>query len=322
VSSEPLEPGDVLAPGYEVIEHLSRGRTLDVYDVWSSERGCRAIAKALRADRRGDDRARRQLVEEGRLLCELSHPHIVRGYDTLEQPELVVVMETLRGQTLAYLVEEGAGPLDVVDLSHLGLQLGSAIRYLHGRGVLHLDLKPSNVVAEAGRAKLIDLSVARPAGPIEAGVGTWCYMAPEQARGGEVTPAVDVWGMGAVLFEAVTGEPPFDAPDGELSDPDAASPTSAADGRVPWDSHPASYPQLLGRAARVDELRDLPRELADLVAACLDPEPERRPSIAALLARLEPLSDLPASERRWMRTSRPGSSEARSASFSAAAGGG
>ena len=214
---EPLAGGTMIAPGYEVIEHLSRGRRLDVYDAWSEERGCRCVVKALRPERAHEPTARELLIREGRLLERLGHPHLVRGYETLLDPAPMIVLETLGGQTLAHMIEEERRELAPAELAHLGLQLGSAVRYLHRSGYLHLDLKPSNIVADGGRAKVIDLSLARPPGPAPAGIGTWCYLAPEQARGGELGPAADVWGIGAVLFEAATGTPAFDDPD-ELSD--------------------------------------------------------------------------------------------------------
>jgi serine/threonine protein kinase len=303
VIAPPLAPGTVLASGYEVIAHINRGRTLDVYDAWSAERATRVIAKALRPDRRNEARIAR-LLQEGSLLCELTHPHIVRGYELLQQPDPVVIMETLKGETLAHLVEEGAGPLEPVELSHLGLQLGSAIRYLHAHGILHLDLKPSNVVSEAGRAKLIDLSVAQAPGPLPAGVGTWCYMAPEQARGGLVDATADVWGIGAVLFEAATGKAPFD--DGgwvESSESEEGLAVERPEASTS-DTGGGPYPQLLEPAKRINELRDVAVEVADLVAACLEPEPTRRPSLARLMIGLEEISDLPPVERRWTRAAR------------------
>ena len=153
-----------------------------------------------------------RLQREGRLLERLSHPHLVRGYETLREPLPAVVMETLRGETVAHLVARRARRLSAVELGHLGVHLCSAISYMHGQGVLHLDLKPSNVIAEAGRAKIIDLSLARAPGSMRAGIGTWCYMAPEQARGGEVGTAADVWGIAGVLYEAATGFAPFGCP--------------------------------------------------------------------------------------------------------------
>jgi serine/threonine protein kinase len=303
--SAPLTAGELVAPGYEVIEHLRRGRNLDVYDVWSDERACRCIVKALRPDRAGREGATRRLLEEGLLLREATHPHIVRAYEVIEEPLPMVVMETLAGETLGHMIEVREVELSTPEVAQLGLHLCSAIRYLHAQGVLHLDLKPSNVIAECGRAKLIDLSVARRPGPAHAGIGTLYYMAPEQARGGELGPAADVWGIGAVLFEAATGEPAFDDPDADEMDamdgseePYASSDEPYASSDDPYESgdpggdgrvDESEYPQLSTTARRVDELRPLPAELADLVAACLDPDPARRPGVEELMRALEPL---------------------------------
>jgi serine/threonine protein kinase len=270
----------VNAPGYETLELLRRGNDLDVYDVWSEERACRCVIKAVRPDRLERDSPRERLLAEGRLLQRLTHPHIVRAYEVIEEPLPMVVMETLAGETLGHMIEVRGVELSPAELAQLGLHLCSAIRYLHRHGVLHLDLKPSNVIAECGRAKLIDLSVARPPGPAHAGIGTHYYMAPEQARGGELGPAADVWGVGVVLFEAATGEPAFDDPEGESGGWDESVSESVEEG---------DYPQLAARARRIDELRPLPGELADLVAACLEPEPARRPAVDEVMRALEPL---------------------------------
>jgi serine/threonine protein kinase len=295
----PLLSGAVIAPGYEVIAHLNRGRTLDVYDAWSQERGARCIVKALRPDRAGDRTAARRLVDEGRLLRRLTHPHIVRGYEAIVEPAPLVVMETLTGATLAHLIDEAARRLPFGEIGHLGLHLGSAIGYLHRQGWLHLDLKPTNVVAEAGRAKLIDLSVARRPGPSAGGVGTWCYMAPEQATGGDLGPAADVWGLGAVLYEAVTGEAAFDPPEegagsssgGSSEDEGSSEETDPRDRR---------YPQLERPAAPVRRLRQrVPPGLARLISACLEPSALRRPTVPQALAVLEEVARVPRAERRW-----------------------
>jgi eukaryotic-like serine/threonine-protein kinase len=189
----------VNAPGYRTIELLRRGRDLDVYDVWSEERACRCVIKSVRPDRLDRDGVARRLLDEGRLLCRLTHPHIVRAYEVAEEPLPVVVMETLAGETVGHMIDRGAA-LSVPELAQLGLHLCSAIRYLHGHGVLHLDLKPSNVIAECGRAKLIDLSVARPPGPAHAGIGTHYYLSPEQARGGARGPPARPGGGGGGFF--------------------------------------------------------------------------------------------------------------------------
>jgi eukaryotic-like serine/threonine-protein kinase len=299
VKQPPLPAGTVIAPGYELIAHLSRGRRLDVYDAWDRRRGTRCVVKALRPERLDDPDAGRRLLEEGRLLQRLSHPHLVRGYETMAAPEPLVVLETLGGQTLAHMIDT-EGRLGAPDAAQLGLQLGSAVRYLHANGVLHLDLKPSNVVAEAGRAKLIDLSVARPPGKAPAGVGTPLYMAPEQASGGVLGPAADVWGIGAVLFEATVGEAPFDDPSVGGTDDGSSGGSSSL------ESYTGPWTQLERPALRIDDLAGAPHALAEVVAACLEPAPEGRPGVVELLARLERLSETPRSEWRWQRQPKSG----------------
>lgn len=212
-----LVAGQEVAPRYQIVEHLSRGNELDVYAAWSEERDCSCVVKLLRPDRLHDTRSRERLAREGRLLTELCHPHLVRGY---EMPDAqsgggpVIVMETLTGATLSWLIEtEHPAGLDSADVALLGLHLCSVLRYLHGRGVLHLDLKPSNIVAQAGKATLLDLSLAQAAGTCAAGMGTTEYMAPEQVAGDWVDTPTDVWGLAGVLYRAATGRRPFPASD-------------------------------------------------------------------------------------------------------------
>jgi eukaryotic-like serine/threonine-protein kinase len=254
----PLRRGALLAPGYRVVEHISRGRPLDVYDVWSDARRTRCVAKRLRPDCAGDPRARRRLLAEGRLLRRLSHPHLVRAYEVIERPEPAVVLEPLPGDTLDRFLHEGRGRLPAPSVAGLGRQLAAAVAYLHGEGILHLDLKPSNVVVQAGRATLIDLSVARPPGRVRRGLGTPAYMSPEQARGGGVDAKADVWGLGCVLYEAATGLMPFDDdPCENGADPERA-------------------------AAPVRARRRLPAALGAAIDRCLAPDPARRPAVTDL----------------------------------------
>ena len=238
--------------GYRLIEHLSRTRRFDTYEVWSEERACSCVAKVVRDDRRGDAQVREALVTEGRRLVALAHPHIVRGYEVVTDPDPVLIMETLDGETVAHLVDRHPGGLPAEEVAWLGIHLASALRYLHGHGLLHLDVKGSNVVADGGRAKLLDLSLARPPGRYEAGLGTWCYLAPEQDAGEELAPATDVWGLGITLYEAATAD--------ELQ------------GRPP---------SARGRTAD---------PLAAAIDACLEPDPAARLSLDELMRRLEPVA--------------------------------
>jgi eukaryotic-like serine/threonine-protein kinase len=165
--------------GYELLELLGSGHACDTYDAWSHERACRVIVRT------GDVR------REGRLLKRLTHPNIVRVYEVHRD---WMVLETLSGSTLAALP-----PLEHDDAIEMGRQLCSAIAYLHRKGWLHLDLKPDNLIADGGRLKVIDFSIAQRPGRVEPHTGTRRWMAPEQERGGFVSDKTDVWGIGAVL---------------------------------------------------------------------------------------------------------------------------
>lgn len=254
-------PEQELAPGVTVLGLLHEGRRINVYDAWSTDRGCRVVAKALRPDHLEDPRGARQLRAEGRVLKTLNHPHIVRWYETIREPTPVLILETISGSTLSALLDEHER-LPIGDVLHLGLHLTSAVGYLHRQGWLHLDLKPSNVVAEAGRAKLIDLSLARRPGRGAAGAGTRGYLAPEQALGQRLGPAADVWGIGGLLYESILGEPALPH-DGD---------TSTATGLRP--SHLVAVPAPLKTRRRV------PPAVAALINAALQLDPAQRPTIA------------------------------------------
>ncbi|WP_053711822.1 serine/threonine-protein kinase [Streptomyces sp. NRRL B-3648] len=288
----PLPPGTEPAPGYEILAGLARTGWLDVYDAWSAERDCRCVIKVVRADRRGERRLGERLLREGRWLRDFTHPHLVRGYDVRTEPEPLVVLETLTGETLSHLLHRLRHRPSAADVALLGAQLCSAAHYLHGRGLLHLDLKPSNVVVERGLAKVLDLSVARPPGPAPAGVGTCCYLAPEQARGGPLTAAADVWGIGVTLFEAACGDLPFDcrATGGTAGrtyagdEPGTGTGTGAPEDRCPPPER---------TAPPAGSRRRLPPALAAAVDGCLRPDPAARPTVAALAAALEAVLPVP-----------------------------
>lgn len=266
----PLEPGEQLAPGYRVVELLRRGNRLDVYDLWSHQRHCRCIGKTLRPERAADQTAAGRLRTEGMLLTSLAHPHLVRGYEialSAEPARPVVITETLPGATLSFLLAEH-GRLRPVDAAILGIQLCSALGYLHRQGWAHLDVKPSNVVSTGGRAVLLDLSLVCRIGERSA-AGTFDYLSPEQARGGEVTAAADVWGLGVTLYEALAGEPPWAS----------VSHRRGSDGQ-------RHYPQLDGPPAPLRTRRRLPARLSRTVDACLAPDPAARPNTTEVADRL------------------------------------
>ncbi len=266
-----VAPGAELAPNYRVVAHLRRGTRLDVYDLWSAERSCRCIGKTLRPERSDDHQAAGSLRNEGVMLTQLTHPHLVRGYEitaTHDPARPAVIVETVGGNTLGHLIanEEHIAPLDV---AMLGIQLCSVLSYLHRRGWAHLDVKPSNIVASGGRAVLLDLSLACRIGELSS-AGTFDYLSPEQARGDPMTATADTWGLGITLYEALSGMPPWrHVPHRERT---------AGGGRY--------YPQLHEPPEPLTGQRVWPQPLARVVDACLEPDPEQRPAALDVSAML------------------------------------
>lgn len=260
---ESVAPGAELLPGYEVVRLMRRGGRLDTYDVHSIARDCRCVIKVIRPDREHEEPCREALVREGTLLRDLGHPHLVRVYEVVEGPHPAVVMETLSGATLAALIERS--PLGPGDVALLGRQLVSVLGYLHGHGWLHLDVKPSNVVVQAGRAVLIDLSLVTRPGAGRPHAGTYGYLGPEQVAGRGLSWASDVFGLGVTLGEALTGELPYGEEDR-------------------WPSGTA--PRRPVRSFR-RRLARSPASLADLVSACIAPDPALRPTLGGVRAALD-----------------------------------
>lgn len=264
----PFAAGREIVPGVVVVDHIARSRRLDVYDAWSHERACRVAVKVLRPDHRAHRGHVAALVREGRILRRLAHPHLVRAFAVHREPLAAVVLETLPGQTVDHLAAHADEPLSGDELRALGSHLASALHHLHGHGILHLDLKPANVIVGGGRATVLDLSHARRPGRVRPGHGTWCYAAPEQVRGGSVDAAADVWGVGAVLHAAATGTAAFAdrADDLDVDDPQLHGP----------------LPSLAA------ERPDLDDEAVALVDRCLRTDPSERPAVAELLTDVPP----------------------------------
>jgi eukaryotic-like serine/threonine-protein kinase len=262
-----LAEGDAIAPGRTVLRQLGGGRRFEVFLVWDEHRLAVLVAKVLRPDQSTDLAALRDLVREGEALAQLAHPVIVRGFDAVadgRHPHLL--LEHLEGPTLRELIER-EGTLAPEQALPLGLHLASALHYLAAERMLHLDVKPENIVMGAP-PRLIDFSVARPlaaAARMRGTVGTDAYMAPEQCdrAHGEIGPPADVFGLAATLHHAVGGRRPFPRREGER------------------------FPQLTRDPEPLP--RRVPRELAALLFGALSRDPLARPTAAAFAAGLEPL---------------------------------
>src|SRR5215216_4746138 len=160
--------------------------------------------------------ARARVLREARAAARLNHPGAVTLYDVVkDRGGTFIVMELVNAPTLAELVREG-GPLPVERVAEIGAQVASALEAAHAAGIVHRDVKPGNVmVPEQGVAKLADFGIASLQGDPQLTstglvIGSPAYMAPEQAKGEESGPPADFWALGATMFYAVEGEPPFD----------------------------------------------------------------------------------------------------------------
>ncbi len=160
---------------------------------------------------------RERTMREARATARLSHPNVVTTYDVVEEDGRPwIVMELLSTQSLAELLRD-AGPLPPHRVAEIGLDVLGALEAAHGQGVVHRDVKPSNVlITDGGRAVLTDFGIATTAGDpalTSTGVvlGSPAYMPPERARGRAFGPESDLWSLGATLFAAAEGRPPFEA---------------------------------------------------------------------------------------------------------------
>jgi eukaryotic-like serine/threonine-protein kinase len=160
--------------------------------------------------------AQARVMREARAAARLNHPGAVTLYDVVQDHGgTFIVMELVNAPTLAELVREG-GPLPVERVAEIGAQVASALEAAHAAGIVHRDVKPGNVmVPEQGVAKLADFGIASLQGDPQLTstglvIGSPAYMAPEQAKGEESGPPADFWALGATMFYAVEGEPPFD----------------------------------------------------------------------------------------------------------------
>jgi serine/threonine protein kinase len=175
-----LDEGDEIAPGRTVLRRIGSGRRYEAMLVWDEHRLAVLVAKLLRPDCATDAAALRDLEREAELLATLAHPVVVRGFGAVLDGRFPhLVLEHLEGPTLAELLRR-EGTLALEQLLPLGLHVASALHYMAAEGVVHLDVKPSNVVMGAP-PRLIDLSVARTleeAANLRSPIGTDAYLAP------------------------------------------------------------------------------------------------------------------------------------------------
>jgi serine/threonine-protein kinase len=202
----------VFAGRYRVIRRLGAGGTAAVFLTRDERLGREVALKRLHGAEVTAQTAQR-LQREARIMASLRHPNLVPVYDMLmDEDDLLLVMEYVRGETLADVLT--SAPLDWERTLELLEPVAAALDHVHDRGVVHRDLKPSNIlVGTAGVVKVADLGLATAAEitritPPGAILGTPAYMAPEQARAGPCTAAVDVYAFASIAFQALSGTLP------------------------------------------------------------------------------------------------------------------
>ena len=253
-------PVPFLAGRYRCEEYLGGGMA-DVYRACDTELPREVALKILKPEKENDLEARAAFLDEIRLACQCSHDNIVRTYDKGEFEGLpCIVMEFLRGDSLATLLKNGA-LADRQRAIQIALQIARAMEHVHSKNILHRDLKPLNIhVDPSGRAKLVDFGIAKSVewNRTQVGLvkGTAYYMAPEQIMGRPVTFQTDIWAFGVVVYEMLTN------------------------GRRPFVSSNLDtlWASIVNAPLNVQLLRDkgVPASMEEIVGKCLEKDPQRR----------------------------------------------
>ena len=278
-------------PEYEMIRQIARGGMGIVYEARHRELNRTVALKMIRSGDIADDDDVRRFRSEAQQVAQLDHPHVVPLYEVgSHESQHYFTMRLMPGGTLADRIEDK--PLSAKQAATIISQVARGVHYAHQRGILHRDVKPANIlfaddgspqIGDFGLAKRIERGASLHSGAI---VGTPMYMAPEQAVGsGKLTTSADVYGLGAVLYELLTGRPPF------------------------RDDNPLNTLVRLAKEepARPRTLRpDVDAELETICLKCLERDPNHRYGSADALAddldrwlRNEPIFARPSSP--WLR---------------------
>ncbi len=255
---------------YQILNELGRGGMGAVYKANDYRRNRIVAMKVLPAELAYTRTFMQRFEREIETLQRLNHPNIVQMYDVGEAEDIrFYCMEYVDGGSVEHRLETG-DRLPLVEALDITYQVAEALEYAHSQGVIHRDIKPGNIlITRDGTAKLTDFGVAK---VIEATmvtvtsgiVGTIEYLAPEQASGGAVTPATDIYSLGVTLYEMVTGRPPFE-------------------GETPSQ---ILHRQLHSLPEQPRNLRpEVPQRLNDLIVKMLEKQSERRISSAQALKR-------------------------------------
>ena len=211
-----LQPGQMLGP-YRIINQIGEGGMATVYKAYQPSMDRNVAIKVLPSQLAGSSEFTQRFQQEARIIARLEHPHILPVFDYGETDGVTYfVMRYLDAGTLREKMEAGR-PLPLDEIDHLFTQLADALRYAHSNGIIHRDLKPSNALIDAqGNLFLTDFGIAKlleSASPrltqTDAIMGTPAYISPEQAMAIQVDQRSDIYSLGIILYEMVTGRVPY-----------------------------------------------------------------------------------------------------------------
>ena len=281
-----VAPGTKLGP-YDILAELGHGGMGVVYTARDPRLDRQVAIKVLPPDLTRDDTAKQRFLQEAKAASALDHPNICNIHEINEAPDgqLYLVMAHYEGETLKERIERGALKLDeAVDIA---TQVGRGLAKAHAAGIVHRDIKPANLmVTSDGTVKILDFGLAKLAGAegvtqTGTAVGTVAYMSPEQARGEEVDHRTDIWSLGVVFYEMLSGQKPFQG-ENLLSLADAIRSHEPAPLRGDTSSHNSIVHTALHKSPsqRYQTVADL---LDDLLSATSSgPQPATQSEVASI----------------------------------------
>jgi eukaryotic-like serine/threonine-protein kinase len=276
-----LQEGDVLARRYRLGQRIGSGGMSVIWRAWD-EALQRTVAVKVLDGPLGTDHAHREMIQrEARAAARIEHPHAIQVYDYGEtvtprgRIAAYVVMQLLDGTSLADRL--ASGPLPWPEAVSVAARVAEVLAAAHRRNVVHRDVTPENVMLTTDGVKLLDFGIATDFGQREETItfGTPPYVAPERLAGAQATGAADVYALGVLLYESLTGGPPF--------------------GATTWDEV-----ERLDRRVPPLDVAGLPPEVAALCRRCLAADPARRPSADDVAAALTAATARPVRGRRYL----------------------
>jgi serine/threonine-protein kinase len=267
--------GELISDRYRIEDRLGSGGMSSVFRATDTILERTVAVKILAEHLSDDDRFVARFRREALAVAKLVHPNIVQVYDTgNDGGQYYIVMEYVRGRSGAQLLQ-AEGKLDPETTVDIGVQACAGLDYAHRHGIIHRDVKPGNLMIIGGPAgggdmtvKLADFGIARASEQtritqVGSVVGTAAYLAPEQARGDEATPSSDVYSLGVVLYQFLTGRLPYEG---------ASLAELAVRQQSEQPLHPSSYSE------------GVPEAVGDAVLVALESDPSRRFAAAGELA--------------------------------------